>query len=137
MPTMPTVRLRKVALVSGYWPCVHLPARTIAIGLREFAHRAQQQAERGVGHLFVEHFRRVGDDDAVLAGPFGVDMVVADAETRNLLELGEAPHEGAVDLVGGIGDDDGAHLVGDGFEERVLVRRVDQLVQRDLAVRAP
>ena len=51
----------------------------IALGLREFAHRAQDQPERGVGDLLVEHLRRVGDGDAVLGRPFDVDVVVADA----------------------------------------------------------
>ena len=105
-----------------------------ALRLRKFAHRAEQEAERGVGDFFVEHFRRVGDDDAMRARPFGVDVIVADAEARDLLELGKALHEAGIDLVGGIGDRDRTHLVGKRLEEGVLVGRVDQSVQRDLGL---
>ena len=85
---MPTVRSRSVALVSGYCLLQPFAGAQIALGLRKFAHRAEQQAERGVGDLLVEHVRRVGDDDAVRARPFGVDVVVADAEARNLSSFG-------------------------------------------------
>ena len=59
----------------------------IALGLRQLAHRAKQEAERGVGDLLGKHVGRMGDDDAAFAGRDGVDMVIADAETCNDVEL--------------------------------------------------
>ena len=89
-----------------------------SLGLRKLAHRAQQQAERGVGDLLVEHLGRVGDGDAVLDRIFDVDVVVADAEARNEFELratapsvapiillGRAGHRGAADARRDLGDD--------------------------------
>src|SRR5947199_152229 len=55
----------------------------IALGLRKMANGGEREAERRIGDLFVENVGRVGDDDAVLAGPFGVDVVIADAEARH------------------------------------------------------
>ena len=107
-----------------------------ALGLRKFAHRAEQEAERGVGHLLVQYFRRVGDDDAVRARPLGVDVIVADAEARDLLELGKALHEFRADALVGISHHQRTDFIGDGFKERVLVGRVDQLVQRDLGLQS-
>src|ERR1700736_5830105 len=69
----------------------------IALGLRQMPYGAEQEAERGVGYFFVQHVRSVGDDDAVLARPFGVDMVVADAEAGHDFEFGETRHERGVD----------------------------------------
>src|SRR5271163_4961028 len=62
----------------------------IALRLGQFAHGAEQEPERGVRHFFGEHFRRVGDGDAVRAGPYGVDMVITDAEARYDLKFWEA-----------------------------------------------
>ena len=81
----------------------------IALGLGKFAHGAQQQAERGVGDLFGQHVRRVGDGDAVGTRPGGVHVVVADAEGRDDLEPRKTLHEGAVDPLLGAGDGDTAH----------------------------
>ena len=47
---------------------------------RQFAHRAQEQPQRGVSNLLGQHVRRVGDSNAVRASPGGVDMAVADPE---------------------------------------------------------
>ncbi len=80
-----------------------------------------KQAERGIGDLLVEHVGRVGDDDAVGAGPFGVDMVIADAEARHDLELGQPLHEVGADLFGGVGDGERPHAIGHLGEERVAV----------------
>jgi len=59
----------------------------IALGGGEFAHCHQDQAERGVGHFLGEHVRRVGDDHALLGGVARIDIVVADAEIRDDLEM--------------------------------------------------
>jgi hypothetical protein len=109
-----------------------LTGAQILIGLREFADGVQQEAERSVGDFLVEHFRRVGDDDAVLARPLGVDVVVADAEARNLLELRKFLHEGGVELVRGIGDRDGSDLAADRADELVLVLGINEVMQVDL-----
>jgi hypothetical protein len=93
MPTMPTVRLRSVALVSAF-------------GLRKFPHRAQQQCNRCVGDFLGQYFGRVGHDDAARRRRFGIDMVVADAEARNDLQLRKAFHERLAEQFsrGGAGD---------------------------------
>ena len=101
----------------------------IALRLRQFAHRREQQPERGVGDLFVEDARRVGHGDAVRARPFRIDVVVADAEGRDEFQLREPLHQVGADLVRGQRHRDGAHLVRDGIEERILVLRVLQRVQ--------
>ena len=69
----------------------------IALGLRQLADRAQEQADRGVGDLLGEHVGRVGDDDAAARGRGDVDMVVADAEARDDVEVGQPGHERIVD----------------------------------------
>ena len=78
------------------------------LGLRQLPHGAQQQPERGVGHLFVEHTRRVGHSDAVLAGPFGFDVVITDTEGRNDFEPRQPRHQGPGDPLGGGADRDRA-----------------------------
>ena len=45
----------------------------VALGLRELAHGAKEQPQRGVGDLLGEHVRRVRDGNAVRGGPLGVD----------------------------------------------------------------
>src|SRR5438552_3586586 len=55
----------------------------VALGLGEFAYRAQEEPERGIGDLLGEHIWRVGDGDAVPARPGGIDVIVADTERRN------------------------------------------------------
>src|SRR5947208_11192326 len=56
---------------------------TTLFDLGEFARRAQEEADRRIGHLLGEHVGRVGDHDTVGAGPGRIDMVVADPEGRN------------------------------------------------------
>ena len=108
----------------------------IALGLRKFAHRAQQEPERGVGDLLGQHIGCIGDGDAVLAGPAGIDVVVADAERRDDLELRKARHEGAVDALLGAGDGDGAHARRDLGEELLRILGVGELDQVERAARA-
>ena len=83
--------------VSGNEPFGHSPGAQISLGLRQPAHRHEHQRHRGVGDFVVEHAGRMGDDDPVLRRPFGVDMVVADAETGDDLEVRQPAHEGRVD----------------------------------------
>ena len=87
MPTMPTVRLRSVALGERILLLEPFAGAQKTLGLGKFAHRAEQQPERGVGDLFGQHVGRIGDHD-VRAGPFDVHVVVADAEAENELEFG-------------------------------------------------
>jgi hypothetical protein len=61
----------------------------ITVGLDEFAQGADQKAHRHVGDLLGQHIRRVGDNDVALGRVFGIDMIVADAEARHELELGQ------------------------------------------------
>ena len=107
----------------------------IFLGLRQFAHGAEREAQRGVGDLFVQHVRRVGDDDPVLAGPFGVDMVVADAEARHDLQLGKRRHDGAVDRTMTCDRRDGADLRRDFGDECLPVRCCKCFVHREAARR--
>ena len=118
---MPAVRSRKRRPAQRIGLLLPFAGTQVTLGLGEFPHRAQQQAECGVGDLLVEHVRGVGDDDAVRAGPFGVDVVVADAEARHDLELGQPLHEVRTDLFGGVGDGERAHAIGHVGEERVAV----------------
>ncbi len=53
----------------------------IPLGLRQLAHRAKEEAERGVGDLLGKHVGSMGDDDAAFAGRDGVDVVIAHPET--------------------------------------------------------
>ena len=110
MPTMPTVRSRKRRRAQRILPLQPFAGAQKAFGLRKLAHGAQQQAERGVGDLLVEHVRRVGDDDAVLGRLLDVDVVVADAEARNELELRKPRHQVAHHLVGRAGHRGAAHV---------------------------
>ena len=104
----------------------------IALRLGQFPHRAEQQAERGIGDLLVEHVRGIGDDDAVLARPFGIDMVVADPEARDHFELGEFRHRVGVDeVVKAAAGRHGAQTRGKLGDQPVTVRRFPQLVQRE------
>ena len=68
---------------------------TLCLG--QAAHRHDGQRHRDVGDFVVEHARRVGHDDSMLARPFSVDMLVADAETGDDLELRQPAHDACVD----------------------------------------
>lgn len=74
-----------------------VPGAQVAVRLRDLAHGRQEQPEGEVGHLVGEHVRRVRDDDAPLRRGADIDRIVADAETRHDLELGQFLDEGAVD----------------------------------------
>jgi hypothetical protein len=74
-----------------------------------------------ISDLLVEHVRRIGDDDAVLASPFGVDVVVADTEARHDLELREARHDRSVDRAVTRDRRDRTHLGADRIDEGVRV----------------
>ena len=93
----------------------------------------KQEPERGVGDLLGQHIGCIGDGDAVLAGPAGIDVVVADAERRDDLELRKARHEGAVDALLGAGDGDGAHARRDLGEELLRILGVGELDQVERA----
>ena len=101
----------------------------ITLGLGQLPHGCEQQPKRRIRHLLVEHVRRIGDDDAVPAGPFGVDVVVADAEARYDLELGKARHDRAIDRPVTGDRRDGAHLRRDRSDEGLLVARRESAVQ--------
>ena len=104
----------------------------IALGLRKLAHGAEQQPERRIGHLLGEHVGRVGGDDAVLARPLGVDMVVADAKTRHDLEAREARHQRPVDRDVARRHREAAHLVGNARQEGVAILGLVELVQMEV-----
>jgi hypothetical protein len=101
----------------------------IALCLRQVAHRAERQPKRGVGDLFIEHVRRVGHHDAVPAGPFGVDVVIADAEARHDFELGKARHDRAIDWPMTRDCRDGPHFRRNRTDERLLVGGREGAVQ--------
>ena len=96
---MPIVRPRSEAVERETAPSARARAQ-IALGLRKRRTASSVSADRGVGGLGVEHAGRVGDDDPVLARPGGVDMVVADAEAGDDLQLRQLRHQVAVDLRG-------------------------------------
>ena len=76
----------------------------IAIGLDEFAQGRDQQPHRDVGDLFGQHVRRVGDDDVVFARVIGIDVIVADAEAGDDLELRKQRQRRLVGVHGVVGD---------------------------------
>ena len=95
-PRMPTVWSRSVDVGERIGALLRpAPGAQIALGRGELAHGHQQQAQRGIGDFLGEDVRRVGDDHAMLAGPVGVDGVIADAEIGDDLELGQAAHQRA------------------------------------------
>ncbi len=53
----------------------------------KLADGVEQQRNRGVGHLVVQHVGRMRDDDAMLHRLLRVDAVVANAEIRHDLEV--------------------------------------------------
>ena len=56
------------------------------------ANRCNGQAHGKVGDAFVQHFRRVRDDQAALPGRFQIDAIYADAKTRDDFKLGQGVH---------------------------------------------
>ena len=74
-----------------------LAGAQIAVDLRQLAHGRQQQADGEVGDLVGQHIRRIGDDDAALAGSLGIDIVVADAEIRDDFKLRQRIEQCVVD----------------------------------------
>ena len=70
--------------------------------------RGQNEAHGEVGAVFGEHARRIGDDNAARMGGGHVDVVDADTEVGEELEL-----------VAGAGDDLGIDSVGDGRGQHV------------------
>src|ERR1700738_4447696 len=63
------------------------PGTQVSVGLDEFAQGRDQKPEREVRDLFGQDIRRVGDDDIALTRVIRVDVIVADAEGGDDLEL--------------------------------------------------
>src|ERR1700682_170216 len=99
--------------------------------MRKFAHRAQQQAQRGIGDLFGQHVGCIGQDHVVCGGPFDVHVVVADAEARNEFELGKARHQIAGDFAGRVAAGDGADMRMRGDESVGVLRLGDLMHHAD------
>ena len=59
-------------------------------------HRHQDQREGDIRSVVGQHIRRVGNEDVVLGGIFRVDVIVADAERGDDLDLGIFRQHGAV-----------------------------------------
>ena len=116
-------------------PLTPLADAQIALRLRKFTNRAEQQAERGVGDFLGQHIRRVGEDDAVRGGPFDIHVVIADAKARDDLQFGKPRHEVARDSFGRGAASDRAH-VGVRRHESVAVARCGDLVQRAAGVQS-
>ena len=109
-----------------------LAGAQIALGLRQLADRAQQQAKRRVGDLLGEHVGRVGDHDAMGRSPFGIDMIVAHPEARDDLEFREAAEEiGAHRLVLAAAGDNRTQPRRQFCGQDLAVGRLPQLVQRE------
>src|SRR5579864_6187537 len=100
-----------------------LAGAQIPLGLGKFAHRAQQQSERGIGDLFGQHAGRIGQDHIVRGGPFDVHVVVADAEARDDFELGKAFHQAAGNQFPRVAAGDGANVRMSGDEGGAVLRR--------------
>ncbi len=98
MPKMPTRRPRNVPLRERIGAFGHPTALAQPpLRAREFAHRIDQQPDRRVRDLLAQHVRRVGDDDAVPAAVADVDVLVADAETGDDLQMRQRGDEVRVD----------------------------------------
>ena len=125
---MPTVRLAKRRRGEGVVAFARPSSvAQIALGAGELADRHEEEPEGGVGDLFGQDVRRVGDDDAALGGGGEVDAVIADAEAGDDLEPRQPPDQVAADAdMGAAGDAaDGVGALGD--------QRVDVLGGRRLA----
>ena len=70
-------------------PVRPVAAAHVAVGLDQPARDGEHERDRQVGDLVVEDVGRVRDGDAALARRGDVDAVVADAEHRDELELGQ------------------------------------------------
>ena len=103
-----------------------------AVGLRNAPRDGEQQADREVGHVVVQHLRRVGDRHAALVRRCDVDAVVADAEHRDHFERRQAGHQLARHL-GLAVRDDRADARGGG-REGIGVVEVRPVVHRVLAM---
>jgi hypothetical protein len=73
----------------------------------------------------------------MLARPLGVDMVVTDAEARNLLDVGKLLKKISVDLVGRVGDRNRFDPVANVLDEGGLVLGVEPVVERSPCPRSP
>jgi hypothetical protein len=62
------------------------PIAQETVGLRDTADRRQQQTDRQVGDLVVEHARCVGHHHVALGRSGGIDVIVADAEAGDDLQ---------------------------------------------------
>ena len=90
MPTRPDGAVAQARLAERVVLLAPFPGPQITLGLRKLAHGAQQQPERGVGDLLGQHVGRVGERNAMRAQPSRrIDVVVADAEGRDDLQLAE------------------------------------------------
>ena len=98
-----------------------LSGTQIPFGLRQLAYRAEEQPERRVGDFFGEHAGRVGDDDTALRRRRGVNVIVADAEAGDDLELRQSREQCVVDRLDRRRYRHRAHMR-DRREQRVAVR---------------
>ena len=92
MPPMPDdaqgLALQAAAEEEEHAPLPRLAGADDAFALAESASRHEEEAERDVGGRLGEHAGRVRRDDTALAARRDVDVVVADGDVRDDLELG-------------------------------------------------
>ncbi len=62
--------------------------------------RVQQQRNRRIGHLVVQHIGRIRDHNALRGGMPDVDTVIADAEIGDDFNIGEGIHPGGIEAAG-------------------------------------
>ena len=100
----------------------------IAIDLRQLAHRGDQQAQRQVRDLVRQHVRRIGDDEATPSGFGRIDMIVADAEAGDDLELRQRIEQRGVHPVMPAAGGDAAHAGRDIAQQGAAIRRLPEFV---------
>ena len=112
------------------------PGADIAVGLDELAQGRDQKAHRDVGDLLGQDVGRVGDDDAVLGRIFGIDVVVADAEARHHLNLGQLRQRILVRTHGVVGHRDAADPVADRGRQALEIAARLRLVHDEMIGKA-
>ena len=95
-------------------------------------HRGEKQADREIGDLVGQHVRGVGDDEAAPAGFRRIDMVVADAEARDDLEVRQYLEQRGVDPVMTPACGHAANARADLFQQGFAIRRLPEFMHGEL-----
>ncbi len=105
----------------------------VAVAGADLARGGEQQGDRHVGHVVVQHLGGVGHDDTALGGVRQVDGVDADAVAGDDLQIRQGIHHGGAGAQVAAGGD-GAHLPADLLQKGLAVGALPQAVNGEVAV---